>query len=94
MSVDGINPKLTLSPSALAVAARRARRNEGIERVHALMAEYGLDLTDIADRPLYQSRRPAKYQDSAGNTWTGIGRRPLWVRRVVDAGIDIEEYRV
>jgi DNA-binding protein H-NS len=94
MSVDETPPKLVLSASAQAVAAKRARRREGIEKVLSVMSEYGLDLTDLTDRPLYQSRLPAKYQDSAGNTWTGIGRRPRWVQRVVEAGIDIEDYRI
>jgi len=36
-----------------------------------------------------------KYRDPAtGDTWSGRGRMSLWVKRKLDAGEDIEKYRV
>lgn len=37
---------------------------------------------------------PSKYRDPAtGDTWSGRGRMPNWLKRKVDAGEDIEKYR-
>ena len=36
-----------------------------------------------------------KYRDPAtGDTWTGRGRMSMWVKRKLDAGEDIEKYRM
>lgn len=37
---------------------------------------------------------PVKYMDSMGNTWTGRGKRPLWLEAARANGIDIESFRV
>lgn len=34
------------------------------------------------------------YQDGAGNTWEGRGRRPQWLRDALAAGQSIEDFRV
>jgi len=42
-----------------------------------------------------RDRRKARYRDEAGNVWHGgRGRHPTWVRRILDAGGDLERYRV
>ena len=35
-----------------------------------------------------------KYRDNAGNTWTGRGSRPRWLRDAIDGGTSIESYLV
>lgn len=35
-----------------------------------------------------------KYRDGAGNTWTGRGSRPRWLRDAIDAGKSIESFLV
>lgn len=70
------------------------RQRRGVAEIKALMVTYGLQLRDLSDTPLYRSTAPAKYADSAGNTWTGQGRRPHWIKRIEAAGLDIEAYRV
>ena len=37
---------------------------------------------------------PIRYRDDEGNTWTGRGKQPNWLRAHVEAGHDIEEFRV
>lgn len=69
-------------------------QQQGVAKIKALMAEYKLQLRDLSDTPLYRSTAPARYADSAGNTWTGQGRRPHWIKRIEAAGLDIEAYRV
>jgi DNA-binding protein H-NS len=37
---------------------------------------------------------PVKYRDSDGNTWTGRGMQPVWVREAIAAGKSLESLRV
>lgn len=37
---------------------------------------------------------PVRYRDDAGNTWTGRGKRPNWLRAYIDNGHSIEEFLV
>ena len=38
--------------------------------------------------------RPAKYSDGQGNSWSGIGKRPTWLREALDSGRALEEFAV
>jgi len=35
-----------------------------------------------------------KYRDANGNTWTGIGQRPRWLRDAVLKGATLEQFGV
>ncbi|WP_455285582.1 H-NS histone family protein [Cupriavidus necator] len=60
-----------------------------IEKIHQLMAEYGLSVEDVAPkrgrgRPAGAKRAapalPPKYMDpKTGKTWSGRGRAPSWL---------------
>lgn len=41
-----------------------------------------------------KSARPAKYSDSAGNSWSGVGKRPGWFVAALAAGKKPEELLV
>jgi DNA-binding protein H-NS len=36
--------------------------------------------------------RSAKYSDDQGNSWSGMGKRPYWLRDALDAGRTLEEF--
>jgi DNA-binding protein H-NS len=36
----------------------------------------------------------AQFGDSQGNTWVGRGARPAWLRQALEAGHDINEFRI
>jgi DNA-binding protein H-NS len=36
--------------------------------------------------------RAAKYSDGQGNTWSGMGKRPFWLRDALNAGRALEEF--
>lgn len=38
--------------------------------------------------------RAVKYSDGQGNSWSGIGKRPYWLRDALDAGRTLEEFAV
>jgi DNA-binding protein H-NS len=37
---------------------------------------------------------PVKFRDGTGNTWTGRGSRPRWLRAAIEAGRKLEEFAV
>jgi DNA-binding protein H-NS len=67
---------------------KKQERGEAIEKVRALMAEYGLTLADLgrpssgkAKKPKSSGNKvPAKYRNtSTGETWSGRGLQPRWL---------------
>jgi DNA-binding protein H-NS len=85
--------------------ARRTERADAIARVHALMAEHGLTLGDVgAKSGPARSRKtgagsgrkaPVKYRNKAsGETWSGRGLQPKWLRAALAAGRKIDEFAV
>lgn len=61
------------------------KRQEGVERVKAIMEEYGLSSADIFGKKapgskLGSAKVAPKYKNPAtGETWTGRGKAPLWI---------------
>ncbi len=37
---------------------------------------------------------PVKYRDELGNTWTGRGSRPRWLRAAIEDGMSVEDFAV
>jgi DNA-binding protein H-NS len=37
---------------------------------------------------------PVKYRDKSGNTWTGRGNQPVWLREAIKGGAKLESFRV
>jgi len=35
--------------------------------------------------------RPVKYRDEAGNTWSGLGKRPNWFKSALESGKSAED---
>jgi DNA-binding protein H-NS len=68
------------------------RRHEALEELRNKAALLGFTATDLV--PEKKARASAKYRDGNGNTWTGRGRKPQWIQDLLDAGEDIERYRV
>ncbi|WP_199031311.1 H-NS family nucleoid-associated regulatory protein [Ralstonia sp. ASV6] len=64
-------------------AARDHHRQEGLEKIHALMEEYDLSAEDILGKRRAARKTgpvPAKYRDpKTGATWSGRGRAPAWI---------------
>lgn len=74
-------------------APRRGRRAQG----EGAEAEEGGSSRRRRGRPVGSVSRkpvPIRYRDDEGNTWTGRGKQPNWLRAYLDAGHSIEEFRV
>ena len=80
--------------------AQREQRSEAIARIKALMSEYGLTLADIGSRAAAAPRRSggkvaAKYRNSAtGETWSGRGLQPNWLKAAIAAGRSLSDFAV
>ena len=87
-------------------AAKLAAKADAIARVKAIMAELGVTQrmlgtrSQAASKPSGQrhtsagKKVPAKYANAAGETWSGRGLMPKWLRERVDAGHSANEYRI
>ena len=75
-----------------------AQKPAAVAQVIALMQSLGLTWEDFGvvprGAPARKSALPAKYADGKGNTWTGVGQRPRWLKAALAAGGDVEQFRV
>lgn len=80
---------------------RRQARSEAVAKVRALMAEHGLTLTDLSAKSTSKAasrpggKAPIKYRDAAtGDTWSGRGLQPRWLRAALASGRKISDFQV
>ena len=77
--------------------AQKAERADAVARVRALMAEHGLTLADLSARTAAPKKTGAKvapkYRDAAtGNTWSGRGLQPKWLKEALASGKKISDF--
>ena len=82
---------------------KKQERGEAIERVKALMAEYGLTVSDLGSRPASGKTKKgksggkvaAKYRNSStGETWSGRGLQPRWLKAALASGRKLADFAV
>ena len=75
-----------------------AQKMAAVAEVVATMERLGLTWADFGVAPIASARpaakRKIKYRDDRGNTWTGVGQRPRWLVSALEAGADMEQFRV
>lgn len=77
---------------------QRAERADAIAQIRQLMAQYGLDMADITGRSGSVVRAPAakvaaKYRDPAtGQTWSGRGLQPNWLKAALAGGKSLSDF--
>jgi DNA-binding protein H-NS len=81
--------------------AQREQRAAAIAQVKALMAEYGLTLADIGSRAASAPARrasgkvAAKYRNAdTGETWSGRGLQPNWLKAAIASGRSLSDFAV
>ena len=81
--------------------AARSERSDAVAKVKSLMAEHGLSISDLSARsaskgaPRTGSKVAAKYRNGAsGDTWSGRGLRPNWLKAALAAGKKLEDFAV
>jgi DNA-binding protein H-NS len=83
------------------IDAQREEKAGAIAQVRALMAEHGLSLADLGSRVAAGARRvgsgkvAAKYRNPAtGETWSGRGLQPNWLKAAVVGGRSLADFAV
>jgi len=79
--------------------AQRAERASAVAQVRALMAEHGLTLADLSAKTAAPKRAGAKvapkYRDAAtGDTWSGRGLQPKWLKQALASGKQLSEFTI
>lgn len=81
--------------------AKKRGRADAIAQVRALMAEHGLTGADLGfggkagTRGGAGRKAPVKYRDAAtGDTWSGRGLQPKWLKAALAAGRRLEDFAV
>lgn len=80
---------------------KKQHRAEAIAKVRSLMAEYGLTTSDLAGKGGSRAggaktgKVAAKYRNAAtGDTWSGRGLQPKWLKAALAAGRKIDDFSV
>lgn len=83
---------------------QKAERAAAVDKVRALMAEYGLSMEDLNGKAAATPGRKkssegtrkaaVKYRDAAGNTWSGRGLQPRWLKEALAGGKSLQDYAV
>ena len=83
-------------------ALSSAARADAIAQVKALMAQHGLTAADLAGGGGTAAKRggkpgskvAAKYGDADGNTWSGRGLQPKWLKAAIASGTALADFAV
>jgi DNA-binding protein H-NS len=80
---------------------QRQERADAIAKVKSLMAEYGLTPADIAGKPAPAPRgadaaskkvAPKYRNPDTGETWTGRGLKPNWLKTALASGKSLSDF--
>lgn len=76
---------------------KKQDRAEAIAKVRTLMDEYGLTVSDLTSRPASKpaGKVAAKYRNQAtGESWSGRGLQPNWLKKALADGRKLDDFRV
>lgn len=80
---------------------QNAERAEVVARVKRLMDEHGLTLADLSagregkGRKTKTSTVAPKFRNKAtGDTWSGRGLQPKWLKAAIDGGAKLDDFRI
>ncbi|CAN5797957.1 H-NS histone family protein [soil metagenome] len=85
-------------------STQKQERGDAISKVKSLMAEYGLTVADLNARSATKTpgssagkggKVAAKYRNaSTGETWSGRGLQPRWLKTAIASGKKAEDFAV
>jgi len=78
---------------------KKQERGDAVNKVRALMAEYGLTVADIGGKAAAKGKSggtgkvPAKYRNaSTGDSWSGRGLQPRWLKAALASGKKLSDF--
>ena len=82
-------------------ATKKKERGDAIEKIRALMSEYGLTVADLSPRAPSKVKAgtgkkvAAKYRNAAtGDSWSGRGLQPKWLKAALASGRKLSDFAV
>ncbi|MEX3934429.1 H-NS family nucleoid-associated regulatory protein [Paraburkholderia phymatum] len=69
------------------------KRDSIVAYLRRRMAEVGIDLDDVA-AAIAQDENAARYRSATGETWSGNGEMPQWLKQAISAGQSPEHFAV
>lgn len=82
-------------------STKKQQRADAIAKVRSLMADHGLTAADVGGKSSGKSpggkgnKVAAKYRNAAtGETWSGRGLQPKWLKAALAAGRKIADFTV
>ena len=80
---------------------KKSERGAAVNKVRAMMAEYGLTVADLGGKSAGKTKSggtgkvPAKYRNaSTGESWSGRGLQPRWLKAALASGKKITDFVV
>jgi DNA-binding protein H-NS len=79
---------------------QKEERGAAITQARSLIEEYGLSAADLGFGPKPKAAAPvrkvaAKYRDKAsGQTWSGRGLQPRWLKAAIESGNKLSDFAV
>ncbi|MCV2363717.1 H-NS histone family protein [Paucibacter sp. DJ1R-11] len=77
---------------------KERERADAIAKVRSLMADFGLTAADLSTRApklVKTSKVAVKYRNQAtGETWSGRGLQPKWLKAAIAGGASLADFHV
>jgi DNA-binding protein H-NS len=80
---------------------KKQERGDAVNKVRALMAEYGLTMADLGTKASKgkstgtAGKVAAKYRNaSTGESWSGRGLQPRWLKAALASGKNLTDFAV
>ncbi|MPW22991.1 H-NS histone family protein [Paraburkholderia sp. CNPSo 3157] len=72
------------------------KRDSIVAYLRRRMAEFGIELDDVAAAIAQDQiqQKPARYRSATGETWSGDGEMPQWLKQAISAGQSLEHFAI
>ncbi|SIT50053.1 Histone family protein nucleoid-structuring protein H-NS [Paraburkholderia piptadeniae] len=72
------------------------KRDSIVAYLRRRMAEFGIELDDVATAIAqdHLDEKSARYRSATGETWSGKGEMPRWLKQAISAGQSLEHFAV
>nr|WP_318225553.1 H-NS histone family protein [Paraburkholderia terrae]MDW3657381.1 H-NS histone family protein [Paraburkholderia terrae] len=72
------------------------KRDSMVAYLRRRMDEFGIELDDVAAAIAQDQiqQKSARYRSATGETWSGDGERPQWLKQAISAGQSVEHFAV
>lgn len=72
------------------------KRNSMVSYLRRRMSEVGIEIDDLAAAIAKDQirQKTARYRSATGETWSGDGEMPQWLKQAISAGQSLEHFAV